>query len=106
MKETIVVNRKLEKFDVYIGRGSAFGNPFPVHNGEFSLKDSLRLYEHHLWEKIITEPLFKEKILALSGKKLGCSCKKAKSSSAEFLNDETPCHGDIIVEALIKLNKY
>ena len=102
MKKTLVVNKNLEHFDVYIGRGSAFGNPFPVHNGEFTLDESLHLYEHHLFDKIMTEPDFKTKFLSLEGKKLGCFCKKARSDSKEYGNDDTRCHGDVIVKIMEK----
>jgi len=30
MKETKVVNKYKNRFDVYIGRGSSFGNPFEI----------------------------------------------------------------------------
>lgn len=98
--KTIVVNIKLEKPDVYIGRGSSFGNPFPVHNGEFSFEDSMRLYENYLIEKIKTDSKFKTKFLALKGKKIGCFCKKYKSEHPKYSNDKTICHGDIIVKIL------
>jgi hypothetical protein len=105
MKNTLVVNKKLEPCDVYIGRGSDFGNPFPVHNGEYTLEESLHLYEHHLFDKIMTEPKFKIKIINLEGKKLGCFCKKSRSDSKEYETDYTKCHGDVIVKIIEKFSK-
>jgi hypothetical protein len=105
MKKILVVNKNLEPFDVYIGRGSPFGNPFPVHNGEFTLEESLHLYEHYLFDKIMTESDFKSKFLQLEGKKLGCFCKKARSDSEEYKNDRTPCHGDVIVKLIERFSK-
>lgn len=103
MSQTLVVNKELEPFDVYIGRGSAFGNPFSVHNGEYTLEDSLRLYEHYIFDKIMTEPVFKKKMKTLEGKKLGCFCKKSKTGTPEYEHDTTPCHGDILVKLLNKI---
>ena len=78
---TRVVNKKNDSFDIYIGRGSIWGNTFVIG------KDGSREYvilKYKLW--LNTQP---ELILALKdikGKTLGCFCKPEK------------CHGDILAE--------
>lgn len=99
-KKTIVVNRRLEPYDVYVGRGSPLGNPYPVHNGEFTLEDSLNNYKYDFYRKLKKEEGFKEYILSLKGKKLGCYCKKKVSTDPKFELDKTPCHADIIANYL------
>lgn len=92
MSKTKVVNKRNEPYDVYIGRGSNFGNPF-THiktkqtKAEFvvkSRKEAIEAYRSYL----LSNPELLEEIKQLKGKTLGCFC-KPKS-----------CHGDIIVEVL------
>ena len=85
-----VVHCNVEPYDVYIGRGSKFGNPFthlkntlapyPVDSRE----DAIRAYEY--W---IQEPSQSELLLAikseLKNKTLGCWC------------SPLACHGDILL---------
>ncbi len=94
--ETIVVHCKKEPYDVYIGRPSKWGNPF-THikdkktKAQFickSREDSISSYWWWIMEgdgKHLLNDLHE-----LKGKVLGCWC-KPKS-----------CHGDILVELLIK----
>lgn len=85
--ETRIVNLKKEKYDVYIGRPSIFGNPFNIG------KDGNReeVIEKHLWHflaRLVKDRDFRKKVLSLKGKTLGCYCKPLG------------CHGDIIVKYL------
>lgn len=82
-----VVNKYKEDYDVYIGRGSMWGNPF--HIGEHGTRDEvIELYKMHLWKQIKQGKITKEDLLELDGKRLGCFCKPQA------------CHGDIIVKAV------
>lgn len=83
-----VVHCKKEPYDVYIGRGSKFGNPyshlpnsaapFPVETRE----DAIRLYE----EWIRSQPELMEAVKKeLRGKILGCWCAPLA------------CHGDVLI---------
>lgn len=84
-KKTKIVHYKKEKFDVYIGRPSIFGNPFIIG------KDGNRqevLYKYKKW--VVTQPELLEKIYKLEGKVLGCWCKPKK------------CHGDVIIKLIDK----
>lgn len=96
-EDTKIVNIKYEKFDVYIGRGKGgtvpnpphsgcFGNPFTV--AESGRGHALALYKEYFNNRIINDDEFRQAVLKLRGKRLGCFCKPA------------PCHGDVIKEWL------
>lgn len=90
MNSTKVVNiKKDEEYDVYIGRPSEFGNPFEAR--DYGLIKCLRLYELHIRNKLKVDPSFKERLLELNGKRLGCFCKP------------NLCHGDILVKLINEL---
>lgn len=82
-----VVHCKREEFDVYIGRGSRWGNPYSHKVGTLaehvvgSRTEAIQKFEEYL--------LSNEELMAslpeLKGKTLGCWC-KPKS-----------CHGDILL---------
>lgn len=74
-----VVHCKKEPFDVYIGRGSKWGNPFIVgKHGDRA--EVISKYEMH----IMTRPDLVASLPELAGKTLGCWCKPKA------------CHGDIL----------
>ena len=79
MQITTVVNLRDRPHDIYIGRGSIWGNPFieGKHGDRSEVIDLYRQYvlgSHNLLSQIHT----------LKGKVLGCYCKPA------------PCHGDVL----------
>ena len=87
-----VVNKHYQEYDVYIGRGSKWGNPF-THIKDRSTKaefivetreDSISNYETWLRGKIWNGSITRDSLLSLDNKRLGCFC--APKS----------CHGDII----------
>lgn len=88
-QKTRVVNKYHgEPYDVYIGRGSKWGNPFSHMNGtkaDFivgSRDEAVAAYK----EWIKTQPHLLADLKSLKGKTLCCFC-KPKS-----------CHGDILAE--------
>lgn len=82
---TKVVNLKNDKYDIYIGRGSIWGNPFKIgRNG--TRKDVIEQYR----EYIMNKPLLLKELPKLKGKTLGCFCKPLA------------CHGDVLLELLDK----
>lgn len=98
---TKIVNLRKDKFDVYIGRDfknlekGYFGNPIqkgkncPVCNTVHHEQGStLICYKKYFHDRMNSDKEFKEKVIALKGKTLGCFCKPS------------PCHGDIICEFL------
>lgn len=104
MAETTVVNFRKEKCDINITRkpdnsipnppeSGCFGNPFPVkiHGRE----KCIELYREYFLERVKKDSVFREAVLALKGKKLGCFCKKSGPNSTDL-----SCHGDVIKEWL------
>lgn len=83
-----VVNKYKEEYDVYIGRGSVWGNPFPIIEGKQSREDVIQMYRKYLWEKIKKGEITFDQLLSLKGKRLGCFCKPKA------------CHGDVLVKAV------
>jgi hypothetical protein len=78
---TRVVNTAYEDYDVYIGRGSKWGNPFVIGvHGTRGLV--MAKYRQH----ILSRPDLLAALPELKDKTLGCCCKPK------------PCHGDILVE--------
>jgi len=91
-----VVNIKFQNYDVYIGRKSIFGNPYthlPLNKtvAKFQVKtrdESIEKYKEYFEARVANDPEFRQAVLALQGKILGCHCKPLA------------CHGDVIVEWL------
>lgn len=90
----IVVNKYKEPYDVYIGRGSKWGNPF-THISDKQTKsefivatreESIEKFREYIIERISNGEVKIDDLLELAGKRLGCFC-KPKS-----------CHGDVLVE--------
>ncbi|MBO7806119.1 DUF4326 domain-containing protein [Burkholderia pseudomallei] len=88
---TTVRNKdKNEEFDVYIGRGSKWGNPFVIKHGPGGLSrdDVIKKYKEYFEQEIVTDPQARAALLSIRGYRLGCHCKPL------------PCHGDIIASYL------
>lgn len=78
--KTFVVNKYKDKFDIYIGRGSKWGNPFEMEDkSNYERNKVCREYELYFWEKGLLN-----NISELKGKSLGCYCKPKR------------CHGDLL----------
>ena len=77
------MNRRKEAFDVYIGRGSIWGNPFKI-GPDGTRKEVIEKYR----EYILNNPELMAKLPELKGKVLGCYCKPKA------------CHGDVLVELI------
>jgi hypothetical protein len=69
-------------YDVYIGRGSIWGNPFrlPRHHTDADRARVIEQYEQHL----LASPELMARLPVLRGKRLGCFCASK------------PCHGDVL----------
>ena len=77
-----VVNLRKEKYDVYIGRGSKWGNPFRMRNNSQEERD--RVCEEY--EKYFFTTDLPNQLHELRGKILGCYCKPLR------------CHGDFLAK--------
>lgn len=86
MNKTKVVNLKYEKFDVFIGRPSKWGNPFYIGKNA-TREEVIEKYRNY----ILNNKELLNDIEELRGKTLGCYCKPKK------------CHGDILVELIDEL---
>lgn len=91
---TRIVNINQEDYDVFIGRGSKWGNPFTHINDKPTLADTVVETREEAIERyreyILSNQDLIDSLDELEGKVLGCYC-KPKS-----------CHGDIILELLTK----
>lgn len=97
---TIVVNLNKEEYDVFIGRGSKWGNPFTHIKDKTTLAETIVETRQEAIEKyreyLSNNKELLESLDELEGKILGCYC-KPKS-----------CHGDVLLEFLSKrkVNKF
>ena len=76
-----IVNLRCEKYDVYIGRGSKWGNRFVIGR-DGNREEVIKKYR----EWILKNDDLLNCLGELKGKVLGCYCKPL------------PCHGDVLVE--------
>ena len=96
MSDTIVVNSRKNKYDVYIGRPSIWGNPYTDVMNHKTLaqyivanrEEAIQKYETYIREKLEKDPELKKELLELKGKRLGCWCKPKA------------CHGDVLVKLI------
>lgn len=84
---TTVVHCNKDDYDVYIGRGSPWGNPFHIGT-DGSRSEVIAKYK----EWILNNDNLLQQLPELNGKILGCWCKPK------------PCHGDVLVELVRKHN--
>jgi hypothetical protein len=94
--QTTVVNKRQQKYDIYIGRGSKWGNPYTHIKGktkaEFivgSRDESIEKYS----EWVRKQPHLMAALHELKGKRLGCYCRPHR------------CHGDILVELIEEMDR-
>lgn len=80
---TKVVNLRKEPYDIYIGGGSIWGNPFKMYS-EADRRKVIQQYR----EYILNKPELMAQLHTLKDKTLGCYCKPKA------------CHGDVLVELI------
>lgn len=86
MKKFLVNIKYDKKYDVYIGRGSKWGNPFIIG------KDGTRsdvIKKYNKW--IQNQPHLMNSLHELDNKILGCYCKPKA------------CHGDILLKLIYRI---
>ena len=81
--KTRIVNIKKEPYDIYIGRGSPWGNPFKI--GEHGTRKEV-IAKYKEW--ILTQKDLLRSLSGLEGKRLGCFCKPKA------------CHGDVLIKLI------
>ena len=94
--KTTVVNKRYQKYDIYIGRGSKWGNPYTHMKGktkaEFlvgSREEAIEKYE----EWIRQQPNLLADLHELKNKRLGCFCRPHH------------CYGDVLVELIEEMDR-
>lgn len=89
-----VVNKYKSEYDVYIGRGSFWGNDWshlPETKAKFKVEtreEAVAAYKEHLWKQMRSGSVTHDMLRALHGKRLGCFCAPQA------------CHGDVIAAAV------
>jgi hypothetical protein len=78
-----------ESYDIYIGRGSDWGNPYAI-GIDGDRDEVIRKYQYDFERGYLKSS--KEQLLKLRGKTLGCHCKPAA------------CHGDVLANYLNSLD--
>jgi hypothetical protein len=88
MSTTTVVNiHNAAPCDVKIDRTTIFGNPFRIGPKQ-TREQAIARYRANFLIRVEKDEDFREAVLSLCGKRLGCWC------------TPLPCHGDVIVEWL------
>lgn len=89
-----VVHIRRNRYDIYIGRGSIWGNPFKI-GPDGDRAEVLRKYKDYLLRGEGRHLL--QRIGELEGKTLGCFCAEAGGLTT---TDETRCHGQLLLGLL------
>lgn len=101
-KTTVVNLHHKVEYDVYIGRAGHgqdgyFGNPIligkkcPICSEIHQRSATIACFKQYFYNRLEIDIEFKNRILELRGKRLGCFCKPKE------------CHGDVIVDYLNNL---
>ena len=84
-----VVNIRKSSYNVYIGRGSIWGNPFVIGiDGNRGVV--IDKYRDYMIKRLESGSIAIERLLELDGKVLGCYCAPL------------PCHGNVLLELIEK----
>lgn len=83
---TRVVHYKRDEYDVYIGRGSKWGNPYIIGR-DGTREEVIDKYRNYV---LMRKPNLLNCLEELKGKRLGCWC------------SPKACHGDVLVEFITK----
>lgn len=85
IETTRAVNKdRGEEYDVYIGRGTPWGNPFAIGDEGMTREEVIEKYKIYFKETFLENPAKLKELKSLKNKRLGCHCKPAA------------CHGDVI----------
>jgi len=99
VKITKIVHLKKEPYDVYIGRGSIWGNPFSHKQNtlaKYVVPDrDTAIQKYKEW--ILTQPELLDRLSELKWKTLGCWCGHYE---IEDRFKPLQCHGQILLELI------
>lgn len=95
-EKPLIFNRRLDPYDVYVGRGSEWGNPFTVQ--QYGRGSAVQKFYAYLLEKIKADSAYLERLkYCLEGKRLGCYC--APKGGLTIDREPVLCHGQILARA-------
>ena len=92
----LVVHCKREAYDLYVGRGSDWGNPFKIGR-DGDRREVLEKYKGYLLRGEGRHLL--ARIGELEGLTLGCFCAPRGGLTAD---DETHCHGQLLLHLVTR----
>lgn len=98
---TVIVNMRCHKPDVVCDRSSIFGNPYDHNVLGITRDEACELFDEY-FRKRLTDASFRDKVLALKGKRLGCWCRCLPSCNNPKCKSHR-CHVESIVNFL---NEY
>ncbi len=81
---SLVVHCKRDEFDVYIGRGTKWGNPYIIGK-DGTREEVIEKYQRYI---VMRRKDLLEDLEELKGKRLGCWCAPKA------------CHGDVLVDLI------
>ena len=84
LSTTKVVHCKRDEFDVYIGRGSKWGNPYTIGR-DGNREEVIIKYERYM---VMRRNDLLNSLEELKGKRLGCWCAPKA------------CHGDVLIKLI------
>lgn len=85
MTKTSVVHKRFRRYDVYIGRGGPWGNPFEIGR-DGSRAEVIAKYRVWIMSDDRVAVALRANLHKLQGQVLGCWCAPL------------PCHGDVLAE--------
>lgn len=94
-----VVHVRRDPYDLYVGRGSDWGNPYKIGR-DGDRREVLAKYKDYLLRGEGRHLL--ERIGELEGLTLGCYCAPDGGLTAE---DETRCHGQLLLQLVAHRRK-
>ncbi len=100
MIPTTIVNIRHHECDIYCGRGSIFGNPYNHQLLNITRDESCERFIDYFNHKL-TDSRFRDKVLALRGKRLGCWCRCIPQCNNPKCKPHR-CHLETILEYLEK----
>ncbi len=98
-----VVHFKKHPYDIYIGRGSKWGNPFTHINdrktkAEFIVESREEAISNYK-EYVLSCPDLMASLPELNGKTLGCWC---VNKPVTEIRDKKVCHGEVLMELVMQ----
>ena len=89
MDKTIVVNKNLDEYDYYGGRGSILGNPYVIGK-DGTREEVIKRYEEEWFKFLLRDKYFIKFLKMLKGKKIACFCKQP--------DKDVHCHLDVVAD--------